>query len=1034
MTIIHDEQNNQFSAKVPVVLGLCFFLLIGGGLTVFLVLRAGQPDDVEVAQDVTADAQRLFEQERYAEVIETLKTHLVGMVEREDVTGLRLFADSCLKQPMDNNRHLGAASEIYRRIIGFAPDDVESARRLAEIYASAGKTADAIKYAELSLKQQPDHVAWRLQLAEMFAAASRYDQSLEIVDAVLKEQPTLRSALQQRVHTMVLSAEPHEAVNAYIEESAVRLGSDTLRDEMRLMHAQIAGDAEVAGILNNVVADIEPENEDHARWLVSAVSAGSDVRRAAEVQARLGAAGADPKPTIYRYLQQNDFVKVEELLQQQNPDSDSELLVVLILSRWLSGDGDLSGPITKLQQHETQIARVWLPVVLALQEAQPDAALLAACDQALKAYPGSPWLYLIRGQALISMGEYDLAAQSYRIATRANPQWFQVRIELSRLRLRQADFASAFWEAAAAIRTQPASPVGYELAIVSALRADEAGQPLSEQAHTSLTTALSALQEATSDSFSQTVLPAVTARISGQPAQNGLAVQAALQQTELSAEQLEILRLLSRDEQTLAAIDARLSQLQGISVSAILTQAQDVADRDGLPAVQSFLSSLTTGGEPLPEISQRLLYAQTASLREPETGAAAWLALAEDYPDRARVLAAAIRSPAVRSNAEICRKVMELLKAATSDDGVLWQLADIRLQMNEDSSEKTSSAVALRLVDLIQSAPDCGDAYELMAIAMERLGRQDKVLTTLRTAVDAGIRRPEFCVRIAEIAVENGSADLAVEYAQMAVSAANPNLCRRAAGVLLTCKAYPAAAAALESVSAEQAADTDDDYATMTGLAVAYTQQGQFAQLAPRLVALAQSSDRWFQLWVDMSVLEAMPPAQSASFLEQASPWADNATRQRRLAGAWRKLADRSGNMSHWECARDAISAIPMEERTVGDQLVLSGLCERLGEEAQAEEIYEQVIAANERKELTAIALNNLALIDSRTGRFEQAEERAREAISISPRPEFADSLASIFVDQRQIRKAVDVLQKSRKQWPDSEQLKDRLLELQSQL
>lgn len=1035
MTIIHDEETHQFSARIPLFIFLGVFLLIGGGLTTFLVLRSRQPDAHEVAAALTDQARQLFDQERYQEVVSLLQDQLSGLVEREDVDGLRLFADACLKCPLENNRHLGASAEIYRRILGFSPEDVESARRLTEIYSSAGKTEDAIKYAEISLQQQPERIDWRLQLADLFAQQSRYQRSLDIVDDVLVGHPQHRPALQQRIQTMVDAAASEDEIRRFLDSYSGQPGSEQLRAEMRLMHANIVGDQDVALILYNTIADAEPEDEDHARWLASVVTPGQDVRRTAELQARIGDTTQNWKPVIYRYLQQNDFEKVESLLQEHIADADSEVLLIQFLARWMSGTGDLSEPLTRLSEQQTQVSRSWLPVLTALQEKQSAAAVLTTCDAALETFPGSPWLHLIRAQSLVSLGEFDLAAQTYRMATRANPQWFQVRIELSRLRLQQADFATAFGEAVTAIRAQPESTVGYELAMVSALRAAEAGQPLSDAALGSLTTALDNLREATTDSFSQLILPIVIRRLSDRPNISANPVRDALQQTDLSGDQLEILRLLCSDQEVLAEIDQRMSDLQGMSIREILSHTLSIASTQGLPQVADYLEQLRVDGEPLPEVSRRLLYAQTVSVVDPAAGANVWLAIASDFPDNARVLGAAIRSSAVRADRAICRKVIGLLKEATSDDSVLWQLEEIRLQLDEEQSEKVSSAVALRLVDLIQKAPDCADAYELMAIAMERLGRQDKVYTTLKTAVTAGIKRPTFTVRLAEIAVENGKPAEAVQYATMAAGSDRPTLLRRAAGVLLTCEEFAAAADALETVCPAELIDQDEDFATMTGLSVAWARLGKIENVVARLQPLAVESDRWFQLWVDVSVLESVSENDSQKLLTEAEVWTKGrSVRLRRLAGAWRKLAGRSNNEEFWSHAREAIRQVAADEITTGDRLVLCGLHERLGDEGAAAAIYEDIASAGGDKQLRAIALNNLALIDARTGRYQMAEKRVREAIELAPRPEFADSLASIFADQEQIPEAVDLLIKSRDQWPESVKLQARLRELQKRL
>lgn len=1034
MTIIHDEENENQLSRIALLVGVGIFALIGAGLTLFLVLRSRAPGAEKSVRDLTTEAQTLFKEERFSAVIETLNGHLAVMAEDEDVEGLRLFADACLKCPMDNNRHLGAAAEVYRRILGFAPDDLESARRLTEIYAAAGKTSDAIKYAEMSLEQAPSQVDWQLGLAELYSIEGRFDRSLTVLDKVLIDHPENRRALDQRIGVMIAAAKLEDEVIDFVMAHASQVQSDVLRDEMRLMYAQHVGNSEVSGMLHSKLADVEPVDQDHAQWLATAVLAEGNLRRAAEIQTEIGHSTDDWKPAVYRLLQQNEFAKVEDLLQPRQLNSDPEMLVVQFLCRWFARSGDLRPPLEQLALIDTQLSRAWHPLLVALQESQSAKQVLDLCNSALETFPGSPWLYLLKAQALVSMGEFDLAAQTYRIATRANPQWFQVRIELARLRLQEGDFASAFGEAVVAIRTSPESTVGYELAMVSALRAAAQDTPLSDQAESALMTALQSLQDAATDSYSRQVLPMVIMRLKNGKLPDVELIQSLLEE-ELTPGQLDVLRLLTIDRELIVAIESRQSDLKGIPAEELLQQAIQIASTDGLPAAGRFLAEVKIGGNPLPEIAHRLLYTQTVAADDPKAGRDEWLRLANDFAGNSRVLGAALRSSVVRNSTDERRQIIGLLKAATGDAGVQWQLEQVRLSMDEDDSDKVSSAAALKLVDLIEVAPECSEAYSLLAIAMERLDRPDKVFDTLSAAVSSGVDEPVFRVRLAELAVDRGRIEVALEHARHAMTAKSVNLRRRAAGVLLACNAYQDAAKTLEKDVLSVVTDTDDQFAAMTGLALAYANLGQYEGFAPRLTDLARASDRWFQLWVDMSVLSEVPSELSMSLLKEARGWAtDRPVRLRRLAGAWRKLADRRGNSAFWKNAQEAIQAIQSGQRTTGDCLMLCGLYERLQNDDAAAELYREIAASQAVDRLRAIALNNLALIESRMKRFDRAETHASEALTIRPRPEFADTLSLVYENQKKFGEAVAVLRRAREQWPESDKLKNRLIEVQARL
>ena len=98
--------------------------------------------------------------------------------------------------------------------------------------------------------------------------------------------------------------------------------------------------------------------------------------------------------------------------------------------------------------------------------------------------------------------------------------------------------------------------------------------------------------------------------------------------------------------------------------------------------------------------------------------------------------------------------------------------------------------------------------------------------------------------------------------------------------------------------------------------------------------------------------------------------------------------------------------------------MILAGSCEKVGDTDMAASAYRKVIDGESESDVRSIALNNLALLESKAAHWETAEQLAQQAITLQARPEFVDTQVEILIMQNRQAEALDILSRNLKRWP----------------
>lgn len=781
---------------VVVVVGVALVFCVSLGFKAWAKL--------EITSAVT-DARHEAKNEHHEAVVRLLAPHIGVISADRDVDTLRLYAESSIKVPQDANRHLGVAAAVYRRIAELDVTDVVVVRRLVRLLHDSGEVKDAIRFAKRSIEMSPHRSDWKLELGWLLLADGQAKTAIDIADGVLQNMPTDHDALNLRIDAMVAIGATDVEAFLFIDKVCDRQNDPTLQNETRLMYAQASGNEEVVSILQEFLEGTEAKDATHARWLVSNLQSRQTTSNAIASLRRMGSPNETLLPVLHRYLQDCRFDKIDAELEghQERTQGDAKLLVIKFLARWMSTKTALPEIALQLNNLDSHYARTWLPVLKSLADSQVSGRLMIErADSALAVFPGSPWLHFIKARALNAIGESDLAISSYRIAIRANPQWSPPRIELAELLKSNGDFRRAFGEVSIAIRANPEFARAFEVAMISAVQLINQSQTLSADAQTAILNTIEQLRVSAEDQSTLTLLNAVSAKLKGDRDGVDSLVSDQLASAVNSAETLELLSLLAESTELRELVLQKREQQLGWSNERLLKAALAIANTNGESAALEWVSDQTLGGDPISRIKATCVSAEILSRTSPEAAVSEWMKLSMENRKNADLLVSVLRHPAMARAIESRRQLIELLKQATGDQSVRWQLEDIRLKLDEDKSDKQSAAAVLRLNNLLKQAPSSRQGYALMFVAFERLNRPDKQILVIRAAFDSGVRSSGFHLKLAELLVNAGQTEEAVEHATVAAAVKNPLTQLRVANIFLAAEQLAKAEGMLVMMSA----------------------------------------------------------------------------------------------------------------------------------------------------------------------------------------------------------------------------------------
>lgn len=1059
-----QERKSLFSqpmARVALCCTACAMLTIGGIAGANFIRNKSTVSATSLSEaelgEIVANAVSLNEQERYAAAVELLIPVCRTLFERKHIVGLKVYAESQAMVPLEDNAHIKLAASTLVRIAALDANDLKVRLRLFQLYRQLGEHAEACRYGDEAVALATDDAGLCLRVATAHLDADEPAVARQMAESILHNEAYHLQAASLVVQCMVAQEVDADAIVAFIDSDCLSHGESTQLDRtlLSLTLANAANDGEGRTLLTSVLANnttTAPLDVVRTKMLTSAFESAARTQAALEVAARSmsprsvltdQAGQVSQLELLHRYLWAGEHQRLQQCISEfrtDNANMADEVLVIRFMSCWLNGQrAELPALAKQHAERNSHRAKCWQPVVASLAAEQTASTeMLSVVVTALQHYPQSPVLQFLHAVSLQSLGDNDAAVPAYRLAIGLSPRWNTPRIALSRLYLDRGNHRLAFGESVEAVRANPQSDVALNALVLSAAKMHASGEELGKDVRQAVLKTIQQGHDRATNERSKALLLATYHALNHEQNAAHRLIEMALQNPDgLSGTDFELLETIALSSDLKQEINVRRAATVGPSLNELLAEtARRLADQ-GVPAARDYLRHpQRNAGAPLAEVTQELLLAEALSAVGSSEAMSAWRRLAERFDNDLQVQVRAANAREFAADFEFRKGITQRIQALSPADGIIWRIEDTRLLLDLDTSEQAAARAALTMTDVLSTAPSTAAAYGLAVRAYDRLQKTEPVLELCRKAVAHGVVIPSLTVRLAE---STNLREEAIRIAQGIVRgrAFSEVQRKKAIAVLLQHQAYGLAAEAITDDLSDIVEDSDDDFALFSTLAIARANHGSLDLLPAGIERLAPKSDRWFQLWLDISQVMNVPPKQAAAMLEQAADWMkiDQPDRHRSLSIAWRRLAKRSQNSDYLKPAYQVLKSVVNANSSAQNQMILAGLALKVDDRAAAMEAYQWVSDQHaDDSQVCSIALNNLASLKLQDPQeLHSADALAVRAYAMQQQPEIIDTLIEVRLRQDRRSEAMKLLNEGLHKWPQNLHLKRLATQMSSE-
>lgn len=1037
--------------RVTLCCCLCGLMVIGGIAAANFFRNDGKSGSTNLSalqiDAVVTNATALCEQEDYVAAVELLNPVLRALFQQKHIVGLKTYATAQEMVPRDNNAHITLAASTLVHIAELDSNDLAVRLRLFELFRQLGDNTAACQFGDEAVALAKDNNKLRLRVARTHLHADQPQVAQQTAEAILKNHPRHMGAASLIIECMVAKNIASTSILAFIDNVCSQQHNTAQLDRalLSLVLANATNDLESEKLLTSILTFegiTKPLDGDRTKMLATAFESAGRTHNALQV-VELAHQLPAPNDTdteashlelLNRYLWAGEHQRLQQSIRQSVSDgknvSDS-ILVTQFISCWLNHQrSELPKLANQLSARHSHRARCWQPVVAALAATDTTSRqMLSVVTNALRHYPQSPVLQFVQATALQSIGDLDAAAAAYRVASAMSPRWSTPRIGLSRLHLDRHQSRLAFCEAVEAVRAAPHCDEATNALILSAAKLQADGGALQEEIQQAIQKTVQQARSRTTNSTSSQILMATSHAFDNKTkAADDLINQLLLTPDGLSAVDFELLSTIASTEHMKREIDVIRAAKVGATLTAHLAQTVRLLKTATPNEAREYLHHpQRNAGQPLPAVTQALLLTEALSAINSPDAKAAWRKLAAQYDNDLQIQTRAANAPQLASDFEQRQVIVDRMQAISLPDGILWQVEATRLLLDQDTTEQAAARAALTMTDVLATVPTATSAYLLAVRAYERLGKRERVLTLCRNAISHGVMIPRLMVYLAET---TKSRDEAVRTARSIVTshAFTELQVQQGIAVLLQHRDYDFAAQTISRILPATADDSDEYFRQFSAFAIAKGNSGSVSQVTSTIQSLAPKSDRWFQLWLDISQTSNVPPNDASAMLELAAAWlsTDQPHRHRSLSVAWRRLTKRSRNPQYLIPAYNILDAVVTADSSADQQMVLAGLALKTNHRDAAMRLYQQVVEHHATDTpACSCALNNLAALKLESpGELRTAATLAVQAYALQQKPEIMDTLIAVRLRQNRRQDAIRLLNEGLQKWPRNPHLK----------
>lgn len=762
---MHPKAKNRIALLAGVGTAI---VLVGGSFYAYRKISIRQEFATMRAEGLAASSEG-----RHAEAVQKLEKFIARTP--NDVEALSAFATSRVEVPAPRNTHLINAANALKRVVGIEPNRIDDQSRLCALLQEIGQFPESLELADRVLQARPDDqralgtrttVLLRLKRNPEAAAAAK-----KWAETAPNDPRAMLASLGAAAQNGATSAD----IKILIEGLEKRATSDLARAVLRSAVAASDGKTDEARVQIRLAASLPVQSESDVQMVASHMESLGLLEETAAyltTAADKGLIKGGKLIPARRLLEIGRWDLLANLLSSDPTDPTvlgyRELRALRVMA--LAGSGNLPDAkslATEMKKDATKAGVGWSTLLdLALSEGQPPRPeqIVAIATDAVREGETSPLLYLLLADAYARTGETERAIQIYDDIARRSSTWSRPLVRKAALQASAGQLAAA-WDTALAACNRPSRDTAavvtfaeiWTAAVATGVRKDS----------DELNKFLAGLSDELKKGNDFTVVPSRVLSL----ARAGRVQEAKTAIQEVKAKATEkpgaawapiLLRLASisagnRLGEELPLLDLAEAQA-GVTANSALTRSLIIASsgktEQGLAEFQSrFPAGIT---DPTVDAGWRLARAQLLTALGDEAASAAWVEVADKYPNDLAIQNETIRSASIRRDVELRRRVIDRLKKSTPTGTGIWRLAEVRLLLDTSSDSRELSRAADDLNEYVRRFPTSIDARMLLALCLERIGSTGAAIEQLKVVVRQDREMRSASLLLAELMQKRG--------------------------------------------------------------------------------------------------------------------------------------------------------------------------------------------------------------------------------------------------------------------------------------
>jgi tetratricopeptide (TPR) repeat protein len=761
------------------VLATGFFLIVGALGAVFIVKQRHLNAKIreEGAQGMREYAAGDFEGAR-RELFAYLKQR------PRDVDAVYAFGVASTKVPTTDGSNIRDAMQAFRRYLDMKPDDDHVQHLLLDLFVDVqDQDSEAIRMAGVILQHNPhDLDAYKAMAIVNGRNRQQYEASLKACELYLQIDPSNLDIQEQALRVMIALHKPRAEVLKRAADYVQAHPNDPRYQLVAAMSSlfesadpaapadqRAADSADGIKSLNTALAQPAPDSKYVLKvvGLLDQLGRFNDSRRILQEAAD----ALHDKTLDVTYAQRlwqegrcADVIKRTNGIDIHSADSQMLAIITLALNE-LHQDSSAQLLVNELSKRTGDpVAVAWSTALQARLAVTPNSDrryLLTQYQKALTSDPGNAIIRYLVGEAYLSLGELDLAAQQWRTAAAQVPSWSLPHVRIAQLLAAGGalDKTDLNREAGRGLRAEPslaaaamAAFARYDQAVASGdpqdLRKVLVGEPSRG------IPGVQTIQTAVPGEPETLPLYVTLLNDTGAPNDALAAIDQAMKPGPNQSENLLLGLARVSHSKHLGREDALLElseKTYGLTPKLAVARALLMLD-DNKPPSQAldYLQAAARTG-----IGEKSVWALSITQLQEETNpngaTAAWVALGDAYPNDLLVQDTILKASSAWADRDFIGRTVQRVHDLTGDDGINWRVGRARWLLGSSNPKTDSAEAIVILTHVIETAPGQIQPRVLLATALENVGNTAGAIDQLHAANDLSPRNPGIVYQLCRL-------------------------------------------------------------------------------------------------------------------------------------------------------------------------------------------------------------------------------------------------------------------------------------------